>query len=176
MTRHTPTSIFKNNLALVILPSLWCYIPCWSPVSLWCQSPSTWCYPLLLTCFTLVSISPHHGVIPSCSPISFWCQSPLTVVLSPVDHLFCFGISSPHRGVTAPVSHPLCFGINIYILHPFFFSFLPSTSLWSVYSETFIHRYNIHLTHSRLCIFFPHMYILHYGYSVHKFFLKSFSE
>ena len=50
----------------------------------------------------------------------------------------------------------------------FFFFFLPSTSLWGVYSETFIHRYSIPLTHAftRLCmIFSPHMYILHYGSS-----------
>ena len=43
---------------------------------------------------------------------------------------------------------------------------LPSTSLWGVYSETFIHRYNIPLTYAftRLCIKkFPHMYILHYA-------------
>ena len=51
----------------------------------------------------------------------------------------------------------------------FFFSlsFLPSTSLWGFYSETFIHRYSIPLTHAftRLCvIFFPHMYIPHYNY------------
>ena len=61
------------------------------------------------------------------------------------------------------------FYIYIYIF--FFFSsffsppFLPSTSLWGVYSETFIHRYNIPLTHAltRLCmICFPDMYILHY--------------
>ena len=33
---------------------------------------------------------------------------------------------------------------------------LPSTSLWGVYSETFIHRYNIPLTHAftRLCMNF----------------------
>ena len=40
------------------------------------------------------------------------------------------------------------------------FCFLPSTSLWGVYSETFIHRYSIPLTHAftRLCmIFSPHM-------------------
>ena len=39
-----------------------------------------------------------------------------------------------------------------------FFFFLPSTSLWGVYSETFIHRYSIPLTHAftNLCmIFFP---------------------
>ena len=228
----------------VSLPSPWCYpllltrfilvsisphcgvIPCCSPISFGCQSPLTspvasffgvslpspWCYPLLLTRFILVSISPHCGVIPCCSPISFGCQSPLTVVLSPVAYPFHFGVSlpspwcyllllthfilvsvsphrgvipccspvsfwsvSPHRGVIAPVSHPLCFGI--YILAPvilffyFFFFFFPSTSLWGVYSETVIHHYNIHLTHAftHLCIFFPHMYILHYGYSVHSF-------
>ena len=63
----------------------------------------------------------------------------------------------------------------IYLLLFFFFFssfppppppfFLPSTSLWGVYSETFIHRYNIPLTHAltRLCmICFPDMYILHY--------------
>ena len=51
----------------------------------------------------------------------------------------------------------------------FLFCFvLPSTSLWGVYSETFIHRYRIPLTHAftRLCmIFFPHMYIPHYASS-----------
>ena len=48
-----------------------------------------------------------------------------------------------------------------------FFVFLPSTSLWGFYSETFIHRYSISLAHAftRLCmIFVPHMYILHYNY------------
>ena len=49
----------------------------------------------------------------------------------------------------------------------FFFFFLcavfPSTSLWGVYSETFIHRYNIPLAHAftctRLCvIFFSHVH------------------
>ena len=35
--------------------------------------------------------------------------------------------------------------------------FLPSTSLWGVYSETFIHRYSIPLTHAftSLCMIFP---------------------
>ena len=52
---------------------------------------------------------------------------------------------------------------TVYLVFLFvcFVLFLPSTSLWGVYSETFIHRYNIHLTHAftRLCmIFFPHMY------------------
>ena len=43
---------------------------------------------------------------------------------------------------------------------------LPSTSLWGVYSETFIYHYNVPLAHSfmRLCmICFLHMYILHYA-------------
>ena len=43
----------------------------------------------------------------------------------------------------------------------FFFFFWPSTTLWGVYSETFIHRYNIPLTHAftRLCmIFFSHVH------------------
>ena len=151
--QHTLTSIFKN-LALIILPSLWCYIPCWSPVSLWCQSPSTWCYPLLLTCFTLVSISPQHGVIPCCSPVSLWCQSPLTVVLSLVAHPFHFVVNlpspwcyplllthfillsvSPHHGVIpcwSPISFwcqsPLTMVLSP-VAHPFHFGVnLPS--LW----------------------------------------------
>ena len=37
----------------------------------------------------------------------------------------------------------------------FFFSFfVPSTSTWGVYSETFIHHYNITLAHSFTCLFF----------------------
>ena len=39
----------------------------------------------------------------------------------------------------------------------FFFFFWPSTSLWGFYSETFIHRYSIPLTHAftRLCMISP---------------------
>ena len=46
----------------------------------------------------------------------------------------------------------------------FLFLFCQSTSLWGVYSETFIHRYNVPLAHSltRLCmIYFLHMCIPH---------------
>ena len=46
---------------------------------------------------------------------------------------------------------------------------LLSTSLWGVYSETFIHHYNIPLAYSftRLCmlLFFLHICILHYASS-----------
>ena len=51
----------------------------------------------------------------------------------------------------------------------FFLFFLPSTSLWGVYLETFIHHpYTIFLllTHSHVFVwFFSHMYILHYASS-----------
>ena len=47
--------------------------------------------------------------------------------------------------------------------------FLPSTSLCGIYSETFIHHYNVPLAHSfmHLCMidFFPHMHIQHYASS-----------
>ena len=57
-----------------------------------------------------------------------------------------------------------------------FFFFWPSTSLWGVYSETFIHRYSIPLAHAftRLCMIFPltctsRTMPLPLGYSVHNF-------
>ena len=56
----------------------------------------------------------------------------------------------------------------------FFVLFLPSTSLWGVYSETFIHHYNVPLAHSftRLCMIFLSTCTsctmpLPLGYSVH---------
>ena len=205
MTWHTLTSIFKNNLALIILLSLWCYIPCWSPVSLWCQSPSTWFYPLLLTHFTLVlisphcggipccspilvsisphcgvipccspilvSISPHCGVIPCCSPISFWCQPPLIVVLSPVAYPFHFGVSlpspwcyplllthfilvsiSPHCGVI-PCCSPISFGCQsplTVVLSPVAYPFHFGVSLPSPWC------YLLLLTHFILVSISPH--------------------
>ena len=42
-----------------------------------------------------------------------------------------------------------------YFIHSLYFlSFLPSTSLWGVYSETFIYHYSIFLDHAftRLCM------------------------
>ena len=61
------------------------------------------------------------------------------------------------------------------------FCFLPSTSLWGVYSKTFIHRYCIPLTNAftRLCMsFFSHVHpalcLFPFGYSVHNFSFLSF--
>ena len=58
-----------------------------------------------------------------------------------------------------------CFSCFFFFFLLFFF--LPSTSLWGFYSETFIHRYSIPLAHAftRLCVIFvPHMYIPHCNY------------
>ena len=57
----------------------------------------------------------------------------------------------------------------------FLYIFLPTTSLCGIYSETFIHHYNVPLAHSCIFVwfFFLHMYILHYASSpchcVHSF-------
>ena len=47
--------------------------------------------------------------------------------------------------------------LGLFVFGVFSFLLLPSTSLWGVYSETFIHRCNIPLTHAvtRLCMSFP---------------------
>ena len=82
----------------------------------------------------------------------------------------------PACAVDGRSRNPLYYYYHLSVVVFFFVFFLPSTSLWGVYSETFIHRYSIPLAHAftRLCMIFflfslSHMYILH---SAHWLLLK----
>ena len=79
-----------------------------------------------------------------------------------------------HAAVTIPSQVSVCYPFFFFFF--FFLFFFPSTSLWGIYSKTFIHRYNIPLTHAftRLCMICfltctSRTMPLPLGYSVHNF-------
>ena len=137
-----------------------------------------------LTCTYLLMPLCLHAVISSCLCVSVLLS--LHAFVSLYSYLFvspCTYLFMPLCLCTL-ISSCLCVSVLL-SLHAFvspctylFMPFLcvPSTSLWGVYSETFIHRYNIHLIHvfTRVCMIFFLTYTsrtmpLPLGYSVHNF-------
>ena len=78
---------------------------------------------------------------------------------------YCLAMKFECDAVLRPSSCSSCSSSSswhfLFLFLFFIFYFLPSTSPWGVYSETFIHNFNIFLAHASLY----DMYILHYASS-----------